>query len=125
MIVDGSPFQLTPSWFALGIITPERLSVMRLEWDQGHDRNPEHYRWRAFLEFLRARQPLDHDLAMQLYALGEADPDHFMGSDMMAHVLRLPECPAEILDAAAASDRPFLVRLANERRAAAKAKAVK
>jgi hypothetical protein len=121
MIFNDSPFQLTPPWLALGIVTPERLSAMRVEWDQGHDRNPEHYRWRAFRDFLQDRCPLDRDLATQLYALGEADPDHAMGESMMGQLLQLPECPAEILDAAASSGRRYLARIVDQRRAAAKA----
>jgi hypothetical protein len=34
---------------------------------------------------------------------------------MMADVLRLPECPPDVLNRALASDRPHLVRMARRR----------
>jgi len=81
----------------------------------GDDPRPEHYRWRAFSRFLAARDSLSPHLAEQLYALGSADPDSSMGGSMMAAILRRKDCPAELLHAALASNRPYLQRIAAKR----------
>lgn len=114
-MIDDSPFQLRDAWFTLGVVTPARLAAMRAEWERGEDRNPEHYRWGAFVAFLTERRPLDPLLAAALYALGERDPDQAMGSSMMDRLVRLPECPEEVLAAAATSGRSHLMRLVERR----------
>lgn len=117
MTIDDTPFQLGEAWHALGVVTPERLAAMRAEWERGEDRNPEHYRWRAFLSFLGEHRPLGAELAAALYNLGERDSDEAMGASMMDTIVRLPECPELVLDAAATSGRPHLTRLVERRRA--------
>ena len=116
MTRDDSHFELSDAWFTLGVVTPERLASLRDEWERGDDRKPEHYRWRAFVEFLAERRPLESRLAVALYELGERDPDHSMGSSMMDRIVRLPECPEDVLAAAAASGRQHLMRLVERRR---------
>jgi hypothetical protein len=116
-MMDDSAFQLSDAWFTLGVVTRERLATMRAEWERGEDRNAEHYRWSAFVAFLAERRPLDPRLATALYELGERDPDQAMGSSMMDKIVRLPECPDEVLAAAAASGRRHLMRLVERRRA--------
>ena len=115
---DDSVFQFSDDWFTLGVVTPERLAALRAEWARGEDRHPEHYRWRAFIAFLADHRPLTPDLAAALYELGARDPDsHAMGSSMIDRIVRLPECPEKVLDAAVASGRRHLVRLVERRRA--------
>lgn len=106
------------AWFALGVVDDAVLAHCRAEWDKGQDYNTEHYRYGAFREFLANHRPLTPDQAAALYELGAADPDTAMGGAMMADIVRLPECPRSVLDAALASGRKHLVRLV-ERRAAA------
>jgi len=108
----------TPAWRALGVVDDVSLAVLRAEWDRGDDPHPEHYRWRAFSDFLHARRPLPPDLAADLYALGVADPNPGAGVAMMGAVVWLAECPPEVLAAAATSRRRHLER-GVERRAAA------
>jgi len=115
-MTDDSVFQLGEAWFTLGVVTPERLASMRDEWERAEDRNPEHYRWRAFVAFLDERRPLEPHMAAALYVLGERDSDQAMGSSIMDTIVRLPECPEEVLHAAAASGRRHLVRLVERRR---------
>ena len=100
----------TPAWRALGIIDDASLAVMRAEWDRGDDPHPEHYRWRAFSDFMHARRPLPSVLAADLYALGAADPDPGAGGAMMGAVVWLAECPPEVLAAAAKSGIRYLER---------------
>ena len=63
MPTDETSFQFTPAWYALGIPTPQRLATLEAIWARGEDRSREHYRWRAFREFLAERRPLPPTLA--------------------------------------------------------------
>ena len=105
-------------WFALGIITPLQLAQFAREYDTGEDPYPEHYRWRAFQEFLNRAERLDGDTARALYRLGLKDPDEALGGSMMAAVLRLKECPIGLLQEAAESDEGFLRKIAHEKMSA-------
>ena len=109
---EDSPFQFSEPWFALGIVTPARMATLMLEWERGEDPHPEHYRWRAFQEFLSERRPLPPDTALALYALGQSDPDRAMGESIMHEIVRLPECPDSVVAAAANSGVRHLVRAA-------------
>jgi hypothetical protein len=88
---------------------------MRRKWDTGDDPNPEHYRYWAFREFLAKRRPLCPEVAVSLYELGDIDPDVNLGGSMMADILRLPECPPALFDAATESGRRHLVRIVERR----------
>jgi len=105
-------------WVDLGVVTPEKLKELEAEWLKGEDRNAEHYRWRAFREFVEAQESLSEVTARALYNLGANDPDSAMGGSIMAEVLRRQDCPEDLLKSAASSDRRFLRKIANERMAA-------
>jgi hypothetical protein len=109
-------FGFTTQWFSLGIVSEPLLAQIRARWDMGEDRNPEHYRYCAFKEFLAARRPLAPELVAALFELGATDPDQAMGGAMMADVVRLSECPANVLNAALESGRKHLARLVESRR---------
>ena len=111
----GHSFGFTERWFTLGVVSDELLSEMRRKWDTGDDPNPEHYRYGAFQEYLTKRRPLSPEVAISLYELGDTDPDESMGGAMMADILRLPECPPNLFDAAAESGRKHLVRIVERR----------
>jgi hypothetical protein len=51
--------KFTQEWIDLGIITPEKLDEIRDKWLKSDDRNTEHYRWRAFLNFSESSPLLD------------------------------------------------------------------
>jgi hypothetical protein len=53
---------------------------------------------------------------MALFKLGDADQDVMMGGAMMAEIIRLAECPSEVLDVALASNRKHLARIVQGRR---------
>ena len=55
---------------------------------------------------------LDPDLAINLFRLGESDPDVSMGGSMMAQIVRHPECPDSLLGLAAESDHDHLRKIA-------------
>ena len=107
----------TTEWFALAIVNETVLEELRADWDKGEDPNTEHYRWRAFSEFLASHRPVNPDLAMAHCELGAADMDWGMGGAMMVAIVYLPECPAAVLSAAAASGRPHLLQAVARRRA--------
>ena len=109
--------EFSQAWIDLGIITPEKIKQLEAEWAKGEDRNTEHYRWRAFREFIEAKESLDKDTAWALYNLGANDPDSAMGGSIMADVLRRKDCPKNLLESAANSERKFLRKIANERMA--------
>jgi hypothetical protein len=102
-------------WINLGIITPANLSQIEAEWATSDDRNTEHYRWRAFLNFIQSKDFLDEITARRLYHLGASDPDSSMGGSIMAHILRRKDCPEDLLYAAAKSEEKFLQKIANDK----------
>jgi hypothetical protein len=107
--------EFNQDWVELGIITPEKLKRLEAEWAKGEDTNTEHYRWRAFLDFMESKGVLDENTAKALYNLGANDPDWAMGGSIMAEILRRKDCPNDLLERAAKSDRKFLRKIAKER----------
>ena len=112
MLFDETPFQFTPAWYALGIVTPSRLASLQAIWVRGEDKRTEHYRWRAFQEFVAERRPLPPTLAAALYELGASESDRAMGESIMHEIVSLPECPSNVLERARASGRKHLVKAA-------------
>jgi hypothetical protein len=107
--------EFNQAWVELGIITPEKLTRLAAEWARGEDTNTEHYRWRAFRDFIESKKVLDEHTAKALYNLGAQDPDLAMGGSIMAEILRRKECPKDLLEIAAKSDRRLLRKIADER----------
>ena len=107
--------EFNQEWIDLGIITLANLSEIEAQWTTSSDRNTEHYRWRAFLDFIQSKASLDELTARRLYNLGASDPDNAMGGSIMAYILRRKDCPEDLLYAAAESEEKFLQKIANER----------
>ena len=110
--------EFSQEWIDLGIITPAKLKQLESEWATGEDTNPEHYRWRAFLDFIESKVVLDENSARALYNLGANDRDGAMGGSIMANILRRKDCPKDLLELAAKSEEKFLRKMADERLAA-------
>jgi len=106
--------EFSQEWLDLGIIDSEKLQKIESEWNSSDDKHTEHYRWRAFLDFIESQEFLDPFIAKRLYDLGANDPDSTMGGSMMAHVLRRKDCPVGLLRAAAESEEKYLRRIAAE-----------
>ena len=104
----------TDAWFNLGIVNANLIAALISQRDSD-DKNPEHLRYAAFQHFIASNRPLRLGQCWQIYDLGNSDPDLAMGGTMMANVLRLPECPRELLTIALASDRKHIVRIAKQR----------
>jgi hypothetical protein len=102
----------TDRWLALGVVTRERVEALGREFESSSDKNPEHYRYGAFRDYLAAHRPLPPVVADALYSLGEADPDRGMGRAMMMDIACLPECPPAVRDRALASGESGLVAAA-------------
>jgi hypothetical protein len=107
----------TSKWFDVGVVNVSVLAQCRDEWEKGDDDHPEHYRYGVFKDFLVAHRPLSPDLAAALFQLATTDPDQSVGGAMMADIVRLPECPANVLSAALASGRKHLVKIVERRKA--------
>jgi hypothetical protein len=111
----NSVLGFSQEWFDLGVVDDNLLKELEAEWNEGVDDNPEHYRYWAFREFLKTHSPLPPETTLDLFKLGDSDPDWAMGGAMMADILRLPECPAEVIQAAMLSGRKHLVRIVSRR----------
>ncbi|AMV23989.1 hypothetical protein VT84_06310 [Gemmata sp. SH-PL17] len=99
----------TDRWLALGVVTRERVEALGREFESSSDKNPEHYRYAAFRDYLAAHRPLQPAVAEALYLLGEAGPDRGMGGAMTRDIACLPECPSVVRDRALGSGERSLV----------------
>jgi hypothetical protein len=106
--------EFTNEWFELCIVTEDVIKSL-VEQRDPDDNNAEHLRYVAFKKFVAANRPLSQALCRKLYDLGCADVDSSMGGAMMADVVRLPECPIDLLIEASSSNRRNLVRIATGR----------
>ena len=110
--------QFTQEWIDLGIITPDKLDELEREWQSSDDRNTEHYRWRAFVNFMQSKASLDDNVLRRLYRLGANDADPAMGGSIMADVLRRHDCPEDLWRQATESGKNFLRKIAQQKLAA-------
>jgi len=115
MAPEQSPLGFTAAWYTLGIVTPARVAELEQIWAHSDDKSPEHYRWRAFQDFLRQRRPLSPPLGLALYELGATDADIAMGESIMHAIAALPECPQVVLERARASGRKHLIKAATRK----------
>ncbi len=110
--------ELTQEWIDLGIITRENLDELENEWRSSEDRNTEHYRWKAFLNYVQSNPSLADDVLRRLYRLGTNDPDPVMGVSIMAHILRRNDCPEDLWRQGTESEENFLRKIAEQKLAA-------
>jgi hypothetical protein len=110
------PLGFSDQWRVLGLITESQYQEHLCEFQKGVDNHPEHYRWRAFCDFIKRQNLMSNELLWQLYRIGEADPDYSMGGSIMAEIVRRPECPMDLLqEAEKKSGREYLQRIASAR----------
>jgi len=107
------PLLFSQKWWDLGIVTSEMVKRFESEYNAGVDRNKEHYRWRAYTDFLKNNSTLSRNTFMELYKLGEKDPDETMGGSMMRELLNRKDCPSELIEMSLNSNRDFLVKAAH------------
>ena len=120
MVMERQDYQrllgFSDQWLRLGLLTEDELRVLGHEYDVGDDKSAEHYRYRVFGRFLASHRPLSPQTADALYELGRDDPHPPLGGAMMHDIVRLAECPAEVLEKAAASGENHLVKAVRRRR---------
>ena len=104
----------TVTWFELGIVSDSVIAELVVEREEDDD-HPEHLRYAAFRRFVDLNRPLQHDHCWQLYRLGASDSDIAMGGAMMADILRLSECPYDLLKVARTSARKHVTKTADQR----------
>lgn len=105
--------EFTRKWIDLGIVTPAKLAELEAEWNEGVDTNSEHYRWRAFRDFMNAERNLDAETLRELYELGKNDSDSAMGGAMMVDILSRRDCPPDLIESALNSEEKFLRKAAS------------
>lgn len=103
--------EFTNEWFELCIVNEEVIKILVAQ-RAPDDHNAEHLRYAAFKNFVAVNRPLHPELCRNLYGLGCADVDFSMGGAMMADVLRLHECPIDLLMEALSSNRNHIARIA-------------
>src|SRR5688572_7091488 len=81
-------------WFDLGIVDDTCVALAVREYRESDDQGDEHYRYGAFVHFLRRRVALTPRQCRELFDLGADDSDRETGTSMMLDILRRPECPA-------------------------------
>jgi len=89
-----------PRWFELGIIDEEGLGLTVRNFRASDDDNDEHWRYGAFMWFLKQHEDLTAEQCEGLFELGAEDPDWCMGQSMMLRVLERVECPAALRERA-------------------------
>lgn len=103
-------------WFELGLLTGAGLCALGHEYETSDDQSSEHYRYRAFRDYLASHRPLSPQMSEAIYELGAEDPDAALGGDMQRTIVELPECPASVLDKAVASGDTHLIKVVRRKR---------
>ena len=95
----------TRRWYDLGLVDDAWVAWAVREFRESDDQGDEHYRYGAFVHFLRRHAALSPQQCRDLFELGADDPDWNMGASIMLDVLRRRECPDELYELAAAHPR--------------------
>lgn len=105
-------FQFKASWIDLGIVTPKILEELLVEYEKGEDPYIEHYRWRAFKNFLSKHQRLDEHDMMRLYEFVKNDSDPKIGESMIHALIKRDDFPIKLLEKETSSENKSLARVA-------------
>lgn len=92
-------------WYRLGVMDEATLRLTVENFRRSDDDGDEHWRYGAFMHFLRQNPTLTPDQCEGLFWLGAADPDWCMGQSIMLQVIDRPECPDRVLELAAVHER--------------------
>src|SRR5688500_5172438 len=91
-------------WFDSGFVSSEKLYELWADFQTAEDSNKEHYRWRAFTDYLETNNEISESNLKELYRLGETDADYAMGIALRVKILQRKDCPADLLNEALNSD---------------------
>lgn len=107
--------KFTSEWRELGIVSDDVLASLETKWLSGEDPSTEHYRWKAFVDFMEQHPSLEAEVLHRLYSLGQSDEDSSMGGAMMVEILNRKECPKDLIYLASESSEKFLRRVADRK----------
>lgn len=65
----------TSAWMALGVIDEDSLRSQLQEYESSDYNDAEHYRWRAFKDWLQSKQSLSDDEINEIIKLRDCSPD--------------------------------------------------
>ena len=65
----------TSEWLEWGIVDEAYLRSQYAKYCQSEDKDQEHYRWRAYLDFIRRSSCLSDDVIDKIFLLRDAGPD--------------------------------------------------
>ena len=79
--------KFTEPWYRLGIIDAATMRDTILNFRMYDDSGDEHWRYGAFVHFMRRHAKLTEEQCAALFELGACDPDSAMGQSIMLEVL--------------------------------------
>ena len=93
--------KFTKEWIDIGIVNSENFTYLKERYLKGEDTSTEHYRWEAFVKFIKEnKENLTQEIIHKTYCLAKDDPDIAMGRSMIFRILDLDNCPDELIDLA-------------------------
>lgn len=75
-------------WLDYGVLTLDLLQNQVKEFSHDKDKNTEHYRYKAFINYLGSQSTLSDELVNKLFEIIKIDPDIFMASAMALDILK-------------------------------------
>jgi hypothetical protein len=110
-----STLDYNPRWLESGLLDQALLEKQLIEYDQGNDRNTEHYRYAAFRRLLDAPPDfVDDELIDRYIELANLDADRGMAQaalGLLANSVRLTEQQLVRLEEDPAFDVPILQKI--------------
>lgn len=103
--------EFNEAWFDLELVSTEKLQELYLDFQTAEDTNKEHYRWRAFTDFLKSEKKFGENVLREFYRLGEIDTDSMMGTAMQINILQRKDCPSDLIEKALNSDDKALIKV--------------
>jgi hypothetical protein len=108
--------EFSEDWFDGGFASSEKLIDLWADFQNSDDKNKEHYRWRAFKNYLENHNSINENKLRELYRLGEIDADIYgMGMSMRIDILQRKDCPADLIAKALNSGEKPLIKVAERK----------
>lgn len=92
--------QFNKDWIDIGIIDQKSFIKIKEKYLEENDNSSEHYRWLAFINFLKNNKNISGELLHKIYFLGKKEPDYAMGSSMRFKIIKHINCPVELINIA-------------------------
>lgn len=109
-----SEIGLVDDWIKSGIVNHDNYLSIKNNYleHRKEDSCTEHYRLRAFRNFLNISNSIDKDTFLIIYSLGKNDSDYYMGRTMIFELLDRADCPIELIDTVIIEGDPSLSKRA-------------